>query len=362
MINSLPDFYKNKKVLITGHTGFKGSWLSLWLRLMGANICGISLEPYTQKDIFNLCRLEQVIQHHIQDITDFNKTNEILSNFRPDIIFHLAAQPIVRISYEEPLKTFQTNVMGTVNILECCRRYQNKLIIIVVTSDKCYENKKRDSGYLEDDPLGGHDPYSASKGATEIIAHSYRRSFFQHDNNPFGKSLATGRAGNVIGGGDWQIDRLIPDFIRSIEKNIPMKVRYPQAVRPWQHVLEPISGYLHLAKSLSEQPEIFADAWNFGPDSSAIKTVEEVITSAVKSYGSGTWESENNLNPHETEVLLLDNSKAKRILNWYPIWDFETTIHRTIEWYKQYPQGNMREFSEEQISCYIQSFSELKLN
>ena len=355
MINSLPDFYKNKNVLITGHTGFKGSWLSLWLRRLGANICGISLEPHTTKDIFNLCRIEKEVQHHIQDITDFDRTNEIFSNFQPDILFHLAAQPIVRMSYDEPLNTFQTNVMGTANILECCRLYKNKLIIVVVTSDKCYENRKINSGYLEDDPLGGHDPYSASKGATEIIAHSYRRSFFQLDNNPFGKALATGRAGNVIGGGDWQTDRLIPDFIRSIETDIPMRIRFPNAIRPWQHVLEPISGYLHLAKGLSEQPKIFTGAWNFGPDSSAIKTVEEVITSAIQYYGSGKWNPENNINPYETDVLLLDNSKAKRILNWYPKWDYETAIHRTIDWYKQIPHGNLRKFTEQQIIDYIKS-------
>ncbi len=352
-MTDLTFFYRGKKVLITGHTGFIGSWLTLWLLRMGVKITGLSLEPHTERDHFVRCHLKNEVEHHQQDIRNFEATLHTFTHSQPDIIFHLAAQPIVSLGYQEPFNTINTNVMGTLNILECCRLIQKNVTVVIVTSDKCYDNQNTVSAYREGDPLGGFDPYSASKGAAEIVSHAYRQSFFGHRNNPFKKSLSTARAGNVLGGGDWQVHRLIPDCIRFLEKKMPIGIRNPSAVRPWQHVFELVSGCLKLAERLHHEPDIFSGAWNFGPDSGEVKSVKDVVMSVIHHYGSGSWQNMDTHPPfHETNILTLDNSKAKRMLRWKPVWDFETAICETIEWYTHSSSSDIRKFSESQIEKY----------
>ncbi|MBT3250924.1 MAG: CDP-glucose 4,6-dehydratase [Candidatus Marinimicrobia bacterium] len=354
-MTELKSYFNNKNVLVTGHTGFKGSWLSLFLNKFGAKVTGISLEPHTLKDNFVLCELDYFVDHHIIDLREKQKLSRLYNNLSPDIVFHLAAQPLVRYSYDHPLETFDVNINGTLNILECARSHAKPVDIIVVTSDKCYENKEWAWGYREIDTLGGHDPYSASKSAVEIICNSYRSSFFSDYINPLTRiTLATARAGNVIGGGDWQTDRIVPDCIKSIEDDRPIIVRNPNSIRPWQHVLEPIYGYMLLAMHLNINPLKYASAWNFGPENSNYKTVSKLVNQLISDYGKGSWnESSKPHNKPETGRLKLDNTKSVSHLGWLPTWGFNTTVRKTVEWYKNYKSSNMFRLATDQIDNYI---------
>lgn len=339
-----PAFWPGKRVLITGHTGFKGGWLTLWLQSLGADICGISLEPNTDPNLFTLAGIQNGIQHHICDIRDYESLAPIIQTFDPEIVFHMAAQPLVRASYRDPLGNFDTNVMGTANVLEALRTCPSARSIVVITTDKVYENLEIPKPYRESDHLGGHDPYSASKAAAEIIAQSYRKSFFTEK----GVGLATARSGNVIGGGDWSEDRLIPDAVRAWQTGGVIEIRAPNAVRPWQHVLDPLAGYILLAEKLWGDAR-FAQAWNFGPDHQAPVTVSEVIDLARATFGSGDVHyPESYSGPHEAGLLLLDIEKSKKELGFRPLWDLETSIQKTIAWYKH--TGDARELCLQQIA------------
>ena len=337
--------YEGKRILVTGHTGFKGSWLCIWLNELGANIVGYALEPYTERDNFVVTGLEEKISHFIGDIRNFNELRKVFEKYQPEFVFHLAAQPIVRESYINPKETYDINIGGTVNVLECCRLTDSVRVIINVTSDKCYENKEWIWGYRENDPMGGYDPYSSSKGCSELITAAYRKSFFGHSTSQplnFSTSrpsvaLASARAGNVIGGGDWQKDRIIPDCIRALESNKPIEIRNPNATRPWQHVLEPLSGYLLLAYRMYEEPLEFCDAWNFGPNDDSVISVGEVADKMVACWGNGSWKDLSDENPpHEAKLLNLDISKAKSYLKWDHVWNIDKTIEKTVAWYKEY--------------------------
>jgi len=325
--------FEGKTVLITGHTGFKGSWLSIWLTELGANVIGYALEPYTANDIFVVAGVDRKMKSNIGDIRDFDKLKKTFNKYQPEIVFHLAAQPLVRLSYAQPRLTYDTNVGGTVNLLECCRAGDSVKVIINVTSDKCYDNKEWMWGYRENDPVGGHDPYSSSKACSEIITAAYRSSFF----NVNKKSLSSVRAGNVIGGGDWREDRLVPDCIRALKKNEAIGIRSPRSVRPWQHVLEPLSGYLLLASRMCEDGEKYSGAWNFGPYHGAIITVEELVQKLIVSWGSGQYKdlsAQLSKEPHEASLLTLDISKAIHQLNWAPMLNVSEAVEYTVNWYK----------------------------
>jgi CDP-glucose 4,6-dehydratase len=330
--------FKGKTVLVTGHTGFKGSWLCIWLRELGAEVVGYALEPYTPQDNFVVTGMKSKIRSNTGDIRDYAKLKTVFNECRPEIIFHMAAQPLVRLSYQQPKLTYDTNIGGTVNLLECCRVCDSAKVIINVTSDKCYENKEWMWGYRENDPLGGQDPYSSSKACCEIITAAYRNSFF---NTPEGRSpvkhIASVRAGNVIGGGDWREDRLVPDCIRALKNNEPIGIRSPRSVRPWQHVLEPLRGYLMLASKMYEDGEKYSGAWNFGPEPGSIVTVEDLVKSLVRNWGQGQYKdlSEGlSCEPYEAKSLMLDISKATNLLNWRPALNVEETIEYTVNWYK----------------------------
>ncbi|AKL98634.1 CDP-glucose 4,6-dehydratase [Endomicrobium proavitum] len=348
--------YKGKKVFITGHTGFKGSWLALWLSSLGAEVCGYALAPNTTPALFNILKLKKKIRHIKADVRNFKKLKKELCSFNPDIIFHLAAQPLVRLSYKDPLDTYSTNVLGTANVFEAARLCKNVKAIVNVTTDKCYKNKEQNYAYKETDELGGYDPYSNSKACCELITSSYRDSFF----NPkdFGvkhnAALASARAGNVIGGGDYSLDRLLPDFVKAIQNNQEIVLRNPNAVRPWQFVLEPLSGYLMLGKKLLEENVKFASAYNFGPYDNSIITVEEVVKTAISAYGKGKYSIDKGAHPHEATLLKLNIAKAEKELNWKPIYEVKEAIEKTINWYKAYSNGkDMTAFSLKQISDYI---------
>ncbi len=330
--------FKNKTVLVTGHTGFKGSWLCIWLKELEANIIGYALEPYTEKDNFVVTGLKDKLIHTIEDIRDFNALKKIFEKYQPEFVFHLGAQPIVRESYIKPRETYDINVGGTVNVLECCRLTDSVRVILNVTSDKCYMNKEWIWGYRENDPMGGYDPYSSSKGCSELVTAAYRNSFFHPDNfRVHQKSLASARAGNVIGGGDWQKDRIIPDCIRALENNKPIEIRNPNATRPWQHVLEPLGGYLLLASKMYEDPQKFYGAWNFGPNSDSVIPVGKIADKVVSHWGSGNWINLSKENEsHEAELLNLDISKAESYLQWSPVWNMEKAMEKTVQWYKNY--------------------------
>lgn len=338
------NIYNKKKVLITGHTGFKGSWLALWLLELGADVVGYSLEPLTKPNHFDLIKTKHT--SFIADIRDRDRVEKMVRTEKPDIIFHLAAQPIVRVSYDDPVETFTTNTMGTINLLEAARRSASVQAFINVTSDKCYENKELERGYHELDPLGGYDPYSASKSCSEIITGCWRNSYFNI--RDYGNShhvlVATARAGNVIGGGDWAIDRLVPDIMRATSVNEKTIIRNPGAVRAWQHVLEPLSGYLILGQKLLEGKTEFAEAWNFGPDIQGNISVKEIIEHMQRHWSEVTYEAIVNLdNPHETTTLMLDCSKAKSKLGWGPVWEVDKMIEKTVHWYRSfYESGEVR--------------------
>lgn len=348
------NIFKGKTVLVTGHTGFKGSWLCIWLKELGTNIVGYALEPYTERDNFVVSGLEDKVTHITGDIRDFRRLSKVFEEYKPDFVFHLAAQAIVRESYINPKETYDINIGGTVNVLECCRLTDSGRIVINVTSDKCYENKEWVWGYRENDSMGGYDPYSSSKGCSELITVAYRNSFFNPiDFEKHGKSLSSVRAGNVIGGGDWQKNRILPDCIRALEKNESIKIRSPRATRPWQHVLEPLSGYLLLASKMNEEPQKFCGAWNFGPYQDSIITVSEIADLIVAKWGSGSWiDKSNQEEPHETNLLSLDISRAKTYLKWSPVWDTATTIEKTVGWYKEYGRVDPYQICVKQINEY----------
>ena len=341
------NFWAGKRVFITGHTGFKGSWLSLWLQNMGAIVKGYALEPNTTPNLFTEAQVVEKMSSEVGDITNLQQITESMVHFNPEVLFHMAAQPLVRFSYVDPVKTFSTNVMGTVNVLEAARKCSNLKVIVSVTTDKCYENKEWVWGYRVDEPMGGDDPYSSSKGCSELVINAYRKSFFNGNGSPY---LASVRAGNVIGGGDWSEDRLIPDIIRALEKGEAVKIRNPNAVRPWQHVLEPLSGYLILAQNLHRYGMKFAEAWNFGPKEEGCKPVDWVLEKMLANWGDGAmWQTDIINHPHEANYLKLDCSKAAKYLNWEPKWNLEITLEKTVQWYKQFNLGRSM-----QIECLLE--------
>ena len=347
------DVYNNKTVLVTGHTGFKGSWLSIWLNELEANVVGYAHNPYTSKDNFVVTNLTEKINDVRGDIRDYKKVKSVFDKYNPEIVFHLAAQPLVRLSYKEPRETYETNVMGTVNILEAARKCDSVKIVIVITSDKCYENKEWIWGYRENDPVGGYDPYSSSKGCAELVTSAYTKSYFNVEKIENHKTaVASVRAGNVIGGGDWREDRLIPDCVRSLRKGKPIKIRSQNATRPWQFILEPLNGYLLLGSKLYENPRKFAGAWNFGPADGSMIAVKELIEKFLQNWGSGEWiDVSGNYKPHEANLLKLDISKARQLLGWKPKLDIDSTIEMVADWYKR--DSANYEFDVKQLNSFI---------
>ena len=347
------NIYKGKKVFLTGHTGFKGCWLALWLTRLGAEVCGYALEPNTTPSLFKELEIQnRITKSIIGDILDTEKLERAMLDFEPDIVFHLAAQPLVRLSYSEPVMTYKTNVIGTLNVLEAARKCLSVKAFVNVTTDKCYENKEINRGYREDEPMGGYDMYSSSKGCVEIMSSSYRRSFLKD-----GYALATARAGNVIGGGDWALDRLIPDCIRGINEGIDIEIRNPVAVRPWQHVLEPLSGYLLLGQKLLDEGKQYADGFNFGPNEDSVLTVAEVAKKVTEFYGKGNVVVGEKSPLHEAGLLMLNIEKAEKILGWKPAYNADKAIKETVEWYKHFYEKDtdMYEYTIEQIKNYEES-------
>ncbi|OYW32311.1 MAG: CDP-glucose 4,6-dehydratase [Rhizobiales bacterium 24-66-13] len=346
-------FWSGRRVLVTGHTGFKGSWLVLWLNALGARVCGYALPPATQPSLFEAIDGDGLCTSRLGDIRDAELFNRVVQDFQPEIILHLAAQAVVRVSYLDPVETYSTNLMGLVNVFEALRRCPSVRAIVNVTSDKCYENNEWVWAYRESDPMGGYDPYSSSKGCAELITSAYRRSFFAGN----GVNLASARAGNVIGGGDWTSDRLIPDFIRSIAASEELVLRMPRATRPWQHVLEPLSGYLALAEALCETGESAASSYNFGPSDDSIKSVEWIARRICEIWGdSASWRVVENADLHEAQNLRLESAKARHQLRWSPRWPLEEALVRVVEWHRAFNEGqSMREFTLQQIEAYQQA-------
>lgn len=346
-----PQFWEGKRVFLTGHTGFKGSWLSLWLESLGAQLKGYALTPLTVPALFSVARVAEGMESEIGDIRNLTTLSASMAAFKPDIVIHMAAQPLVRLSYREPIETYAVNVMGTAHVLESARYVETVRCIVCVTSDKCYENQERESGYREDEPMGGHDPYSSSKGCAELVISAYRRSFFSARESP---GLASARAGNVIGGGDWADDRLIPDILRSFEKAMPVVIRNPHATRPWQHVLEPLTGYLTLAEALWHGGHEFAEAWNFGPSDEDAWPVQQIVERMVQRWGEGArWKLDGREHPHEASSLKLDHAKAKTRLGWDPRWDLDVALARTADWHREWLQSkDMRAACLKEIADY----------
>ncbi|SRR5579875_576063 len=351
---ALREFWRDRRVLVTGHTGFKGGWLATWLLKLGAQITGYALEPDTEPSFFERCGLGLRLRSEIGDIRDLERLRTALAKAQPEVVFHLAAQPLVRRSYEVPRLTFETNVMGTVNLLEAIRVTPSVRAVVIITSDKCYLNHEWPWAYRENDPLGGRDPYSASKACTEIVAEAYRSSFLHN------VGLATARAGNVIGGGDWSTDRLVPDAIRALQAGVPLVVRNPRSIRPWQHVLEPLAGYLLLAERLYEDAENYSGAYNFGPSEDGAVTVSEIADLVVRMWGDGSWRAaeprETEKAPREARYLRLDAGKARQILGWRPRLRLEQALDMTLAWYRESARtsADMFAFSSHQISFYQQ--------
>lgn len=357
MIDIFNNFYKGKRVLVTGHTGFKGSWLSIWLHELGAEVVGVALDTFSERDNFVLSGIGSKIKADIRaDIRDLNKMKEIFAEYQPEIVFHLAAQPLVRLSYDQPVETYEANVMGTIHVMEAIRATKSVKVGVMITTDKCYDNKEQMTGYKEDDPFGGYDPYSSSKGACEIAIQSWRRSFFNPDD--YGKkhtvSLASVRAGNVIGGGDWALDRIIPDCVKALEAGRPIDIRSPKAIRPWEHVLEPLSGYMMLAQKMWNEPTKWCEGWNFGPESESVSTVWEVATELVNNFGFGELKDSSDPNAvHEAKLLMLDITKAKTRLGWKPRMDMKQCMALVADWYKRYKTLDVYDLCVEEIEKFL---------
>lgn len=344
-------FWQGKRVFITGHTGFKGSWLSLWLQSLGAEAVGYALEPSSKPSLFEAAQVSEGMKSVYGDILDLPKLQKTLQEAKPDIVIHMAAQSLVRYSYQFPLKTLETNIIGTANVLEAVRNNESIRVVVNVTSDKCYENQEWPWGYRENEPMGGHDPYSCSKGCAELVTASYRRSFFSSEN---GAKIASVRAGNVIGGGDWAVDRIIPDSIRAIQNGLPVQIRNPLAIRPWQHVMEPLSGYLLLAQKLWNDGQGHAEGWNFGPDESHAWPVGRMVDRLCHLWGpDAKWVADKRESLHEAHYLKLDSSKAVQKLGWHPALNMQDTLAMTVEWYKSFYAGeDPRKISLAQIKKY----------
>lgn len=350
-----PSFWANRVVLLTGHTGFKGSWLSLWLQAMGARVIGYALAAPTDPSLFDAANVAEGMVSIESDIRDFAALSAVFEEYQPEIVIHLAAQSLVRYSYANPIETYSTNVMGTVHLLEAARLTSSVRAIVNITSDKCYENREWVWGYRENEPMGGYDPYSNSKGCAELVASAYRSSYFNPGNfTDHRVALASARAGNVIGGGDWAEDRLIPDIMRAITQGKPVNIRNPHAIRPWQHVLEPLSGYLLLAQKLYQEGAAYAEGWNFGPNDEDAKPVQWIVDSLTKSWGEdASWVLDQGDHPHEAHYLKLDCSKAKARLDWRPKWRLEDALAAIIDWHRAYRDGkDMHELTLRQIRAY----------
>ena len=350
-----PSFWRGKRVFLTGHTGFKGSWLSIWLQSLGAEVTGYALQPPTTPNLFEVAGVTTGMTSVIADIRDLPTLQRAMQIAQPDIVIHMAAQPLVRLSYAEPVETYATNVMGTVHVLESVRHTPNVKAVVAVTTDKCYENKEWPWGYRENEPMGGHDPYSSSKGCAEVVTAAYRTSFFQQ----YGVAVATARAGNVIGGGDWAADRLVPDILRAFEQNQPVIIRNPHATRPWQHVLEPLGGYLTLAERLYSDGQAYAEGWNFGPKDDDARPVQWIVESLVRSWGNGaSWQQDGGVHPHEANYLKLDISKANARLGWRPRWSLGTALEHITTWHQAWlAHGDMRQLCLAQIQQYSKALN-----
>ena len=354
-----PSFWSSRRVFLTGHTGFKGSWLAFWLLSMGAEVCGYALDPPTDPSLFHLLELDGQLQSICKDIRgdirDMAALESAMRGFAPEVVIHMAAQPLVRLSYQNPVETYAVNVLGTVHLLDAVRRTPSVRAVVVVTSDKCYENQEWHKPYREDEPMGGHDPYSSSKGCAELVTAAYRSSFFateqymQHQ-----VAVASARAGNVIGGGDWALDRLVPDIMRAFSASEPVVIRNPEAVRPWQHVLEPLAGYLTLAERLYTHGPAFAEGWNFGPDESDARPVRYLVSELARLWGDGSrWQCTEAEKVHEANLLRLDSSKARAQLDWSSQWSLDETLVHTVEWYKGFYLGeDVRAITLKQIQTY----------
>ena len=369
LTETFANFFDGRRVLVTGHTGFKGSWLSLWLHTLGARVTGYALDPPTDPNLFQLCRIDQLVHSIIADIRDLDALRRAMQEAAPEIVIHMAAQPLVRDSYTNPVETYEINVMGTVNVLEAIRTTPTVRAVVVVTTDKCYENHEWVWGYRENEPLGGYDPYSSSKACAELVTAAYRRSFFNSTSSstqqpftlhssPFtfhAPAIATARAGNVIGGGDWGKDRLVPDCIRALLKGEKIAIRDPSAIRPWQHVLEPLAGYLVLAQRLFQDGPSFAEAWNFGPHDADARPVEWLVRRLCEQWGEGaSYEMDTGEHPHEAHYLKLDCSKAEHRLGWHPRWDLAKAIESLVQWAKAYQRGDdLRAHCIKEIAAYM---------
>lgn len=351
-----PNFWQGKKVFMTGHTGFKGSWLSLWLQEVGAEVKGYALAAPTTPSLFIEANIDQGMLSEEGDIRNFEQLKDSIASFQPEIVFHMAAQPLVRLSYDNPMETYSTNVMGTVHLLEAVKQVGGVKAVVNITSDKCYENREWIWGYREDEAMGGYDPYSNSKGCAELIASSYRQSFFNKDKyQEHGCALASVRAGNVIGGGDWADDRLIPDMLKAFSNEKSVEIRSPHAIRPWQHVLEPLSGYITIAEHLYEQGPDFAEGWNFGPREEDAKPVQWIVEKLAEQWGdNASWHLSEGEHPHEAHYLKLDCSKAKMRLDWQPAWNLEETLSRIVIWQKAWLGGkDIKQHTIHEIKEYM---------
>lgn len=350
-----PAFWKGKRVLMTGHTGFKGGWLSLWLHLLGAEVTGYALSPPTEPSFFETCDLGRRMHSIKGDVRDLGQLQSIYAQCQPELVVHMAAQPLVRLSYDDPVATYATNVMGSVHVLEAARHCKSIRGVLVITSDKCYENREWTWGYRENDPMGGYDPYAGSKGCAELVTASYRNSFFppgafsQH-----GVAVASARAGNVIGGGDWAQDRLVPDICRAAAAGVAVQIRNPEAIRPWQHVLDPLHGYICLLERMYKDGKPFAEGWNFGPADANCQPVSRILKEFEKIIGEGfRWSQDKGPHPHEAQYLKLDCSKARQFLGWQPVLDLPTALAWSLKWYQAYEEGrDMAAISEKQIQDY----------